>query len=806
VYHRQTRALLESTLSLSSYFLLYFPLFSLFIPPYFILPPPVGPECRLVLSGAYTLSLCISIHIRLDLQFKSTGLLYLYMENQSLNATLLQVMHYDPLSHWGLMQVKTEDDFVRVTGKLANPIAGERLVLDGHFTPHHPFARVFEFSQALVKPPEGEEAQINYLSRTTSAPVQLAKSLLQHFGESVLEILDSEPHRLCEVDGITADYAQALALRWRAEKSADRLSQVLLDFGLDPSLITQLRKSIGDGPNAADTLRENPYLLFLSFPEHVSIKKVRKLAQQFGVSNKHDGHIQSTLLHLLHHNAKFGHSVLSKEKLAHDANPQLAMNITAEHPEFIKALNHLQTEGHIVFHDPTVALVRLYHAENEIASDLKRLEFHEQDWDNGIDVSRLKKLLTKPFRHTPIDKLATCLQQAISHKVSLVTCDHEDSHFDFIASALFLMKHLHLEIKVVDLHPGYVAHYQSKLKQPVFSLEDIIKFNPIGPPQHHRENPFSADVVIVSHSESCDTVKMSELLAATPNEATIIFVAIPHRLKPQGAGQPIIDILNSKRLAHAHYDAPDHALLKINKPKQLIKLIQSSPPTTLIPLSSSNQEQYTGILSVIMSETAAALNANPFEDFSVIAVGSPNFVRDLNVQLQQDQNKNAEPLTHNPHSPAVNDVVRLIKPHYTPVYLPQGSLFKVESVDNNKTLHLKEKHGTSLTLKNIDLDTLVLGYVCPITAFPAQPVKNVVLIYEDSIAARLHQNFWNEILSIALERVFIIGPNPKEVFMHGIKREAPVRYTQLNASFKRYRNQVFIPITTTENEDDDGNK
>lgn len=69
--------------------------------------------------------------------------------------------------------------------------------------------------------------------------------------------------------------------------------------------------------------------------------------------------------------------------------------------------------------------------------------------------------------------------------------------------------------------------------------------------QHNRENPLPYDRVIVDETSMVDTQLMAALLEAIAHGSQIILCGDPDQLAPVGKGKPFLDMIESKRVAHA---------------------------------------------------------------------------------------------------------------------------------------------------------------------------------------------------------------------------------------------------------------
>lgn len=111
-----------------------------------------------------------------------------------------------------VIDVNTGDDLIKAVGELGNIEEGESVILTGEYVKHRTFGKQFRVQMFERSLPTGEASILRYLvsGALDSVKPVTAKRLVAAFGSDTLEIIENEPERLTEVNGIDAKKADAI--------------------------------------------------------------------------------------------------------------------------------------------------------------------------------------------------------------------------------------------------------------------------------------------------------------------------------------------------------------------------------------------------------------------------------------------------------------------------------------------------------------------------------------------------------------------------------------------------------------------
>ncbi|MFQ6116901.1 MAG: helix-hairpin-helix domain-containing protein, partial [Candidatus Bipolaricaulia bacterium] len=112
------------------------------------------------------------------------------------------------------------DRLVTIVGNLAAVSPGEHLVLEGSWSVHPKYGRQFEVKEYKTVLPATEAGIQKYLGSGLIkgiGPV-LSKRIIEHFGKEALRVIEEEPERLQEVEGIGPHRVGLITRAWEEQK------------------------------------------------------------------------------------------------------------------------------------------------------------------------------------------------------------------------------------------------------------------------------------------------------------------------------------------------------------------------------------------------------------------------------------------------------------------------------------------------------------------------------------------------------------------------------------------------------------
>src|SRR6185312_8923012 len=152
-------------------------------------------------------------------------------------------------------------DVVTVVGHAASISAGEWITASGDWVNDRTHGQQFKARFLRTSPPTSADGIERYLASGMIrgiGPVY-ARKMVRAFGEKVFDIIEAEPDRLREVDGIGPLRARRITDAWADQKIVREIMVFLHSHGVGTARAVRIFKTYG--ADAVQVMSENPYRL-----------------------------------------------------------------------------------------------------------------------------------------------------------------------------------------------------------------------------------------------------------------------------------------------------------------------------------------------------------------------------------------------------------------------------------------------------------------------------------------------------------------------------------------------------------------
>ena len=263
-------------------------------------------------------------------------------------------------------------DLVTVVGHAAAISAGEWITATGEWFNDRTHGQQFKARFLKTTPPTTTEGIEKYLSSGMIrgiGPVY-AKKMVRVFGDKVFDIIEANPERLKEIDGIGPVRARRITDAWAEQKIVREIMVFLHSNGVGTARAVRIYKTYG--ADAIQVMTENPYRLARDI-RGIGFRTADAIAMKLGIEKTAMMRIRAGISYALTEAMDEGHCGLPAEELA-----PLAAELLEVPKELIQTALELELAEGTVIADrvgetPCIFLAGLYRAEQVIAERLKQL-------------------------------------------------------------------------------------------------------------------------------------------------------------------------------------------------------------------------------------------------------------------------------------------------------------------------------------------------------------------------------------------------------------------------------------------------
>src|SRR6266581_8261996 len=234
-----------------------------------------------------------------------------------LDGVLERVTFANPETGYTIARIAPEragSELVTAVGPLLGAQIGEFLRLRGRWSSHPRYGRQFEVASYATVLPATAAGICKYLGSGLIkgiGPV-MAERMVAHFGVDIMHVIEDEPGRLAEVDGLGPKRTAMIAAAWAEQKAIKEVMIFLQGVGVSTSLAVRIYKKYGDA--SISVVRAEPYRL-ASDVWGIGFKTADTIAAAVGIAPDAPERIQAGVLHALSVAADLGHTLLPEGDL-----------------------------------------------------------------------------------------------------------------------------------------------------------------------------------------------------------------------------------------------------------------------------------------------------------------------------------------------------------------------------------------------------------------------------------------------------------------------------------------------------------
>jgi len=451
-------------------------------------------------------------------------------------------------------------DLVTAVGPLLGAQVGESLRMRGRWTSHPKYGRQFEvYSYTTVLPATTAGIQ-RYLGSGLIkgiGPV-MAERMVDHFGVDIMHVIENQPGRLIEVDGLGPKRTAMITAAWAGQKAIKEVMVFLQGVGVSTSLAVRIYKKYGDA--AIDVVRDEPYRLAADV-WGIGFKTADTIAAAVGIARDSPERIKAGLAYTLSEAADDGHCYLPAPNLIADAAKILEVPAELVAP----CLDELAAAEGVIREDvpvaaetaplvPAVYLPPFHSAERSLAAALLRLHaaradrlaaFSSVDWDKALAWLRsLRGRAGAPL--APEQEAAVRL--ALTARVAVLTGGPGCGKSFTVRSVVALARARGAKV-VLAAPTGRAAKRLAELTgHDAATIHRLLQLRPGGEPSFDASSPLDADLVVVDETSMVDVILANKLVKAVPPGAHLLLVGDVDQLPSVGAGEVLRDLLSAGTL------------------------------------------------------------------------------------------------------------------------------------------------------------------------------------------------------------------------------------------------------------------
>ncbi len=651
------------------------------------------------------------------------------------------------------------DRLATIVGEMLSINPGETVVLEGEWTTHKQYGAQFKIESYQTVYPSTVEGMRRYLGSGLIkgiGPVT-AKRIVDHFGKEALDVIESDPERLVEVEGLGAKRAKWIIKAWEDQREIHNVMLFLQSHEVGTGYAVKIWKRYGH--EAIELIRENPYRLSVDV-WGIGFLTADRIAQKMGIPAHSDRRIQAGLLHVLNEAAdKEGHVFLPEDALIESCAEALDVPVDAIAP----CIAQLLSEESIVANDERVYLPHLYYAEQGAATRCYQLS-QVQRIELGNIPAEIKAIEQRDgVTFAPRQKLA--LEKALSHNLLVLTGGPGTGKTTTIKGLIALLEARKKTIALAAPTGRAAKRMSEATGYEAKTIHRLLKFSPSEMAfEKDFDNPLEIEALIVDEISMVDTVLMNSLLRAVPISASVVLVGDVDQLPSVGAGNVLKDVIASgtvevvelneifRQAQTSHIVTNAHAINRGEMPE-----VRNNRDADFFFIEVSEPDQ---VVETICGLCAARLprtyRLDSIEDIQVLVpmYRGETGANNLNQVLQDKLNPKGLEMTRGGIRFRVGDKVMQVRNNYDRDVF-NGDIGRVHGIEDD-ILRVRFQDRV-LEYEFSELDELVLAYAMSVHKSQGAEFRAVVMPLTTQHYMMLQRNLLYTAITRARELVVLVG-------------------------------------------------
>lgn len=451
---------------------------------------------------------------------------------------------------------ESSDTTYIVTGHGMKPLVGDRLEVKGHWVHHKRYGRQFAadgWSRVIPESVDGIERFLGSGAVKGMGPA-LAHRVVAHFGKDTMEILEKDPQRLLEIEGIGPKKLAVITESFYEEKQINDIAYDLEQHGVAGRYASRLLQKYGDDVHYV--LTEEPYRMIHEI-DGFGFKTADQIALAYGMDRQSPQRLGAGLAYVLQTMTQNGHVCIPDTELVRRAAFLLQADALGLHDilQDTVDMGQLRTadfEGTVYVYTPEA-----YEEEESIANRIREMAAMKP-----LAVKTHVQLFLDRWQdscHFELaDKQREAVEKSLQSGMTVITGGPGTGKTTVVQTIIRLAEQEGLRILLcapTGRAAKRLAETTQRKAKTIHRL--LIPDGHVGKVQSFEYNEtklLPADLVIVDEVSMLDMEMMYHLLNALKPQCRCILVGDADQLPSVGAGAVLHDVIASEMVPVVRLD------------------------------------------------------------------------------------------------------------------------------------------------------------------------------------------------------------------------------------------------------------
>ena len=542
------------------------------------------------------------------------------------------------------MKARGHRELITLIGHSATIAAGEWVTASGEWVNDHTHGQQFKARFLRTSAPTSLDGIEKYLGSGMIRGIGpiYAKKLVRVFGEKVFDVIEAEPDRLREVEGIGPVRASRITAAWSEQKIVREIMVFLHSHGVGTARAVRIYKTYG--ADAVQVMTENPYRLARDI-RGIGFKTADAIAMKLGIEKTAMVRVRAGISYALTEAMDEGHCGLPTDELV-----PLAEKLLEVPGELVRTALDLElTEGTVIAdrvgETACVFLAGLHHAERTIAERLMRLANGALPWP-WIDPDKALPWVEQRIGLALAATQVAAIRLALTSKVLVMTGGPGVGKTTIVKAILRILSAKGVSLLLCAPTGRAAKRMTEATGYEAKTIHRLLEVDPKGGGfKRGDDHPLDCDLLVVDETSMVDVMLMQALVKAVPDKAAVLIVGDIDQLPSVGPGQVLADVIASGavpvvRLTEVFRQAARSRIVtsahRINQGSMLDLGASDSDSDFYFVQADDPETAVSRIIELVKTRIPKRFGLDPIRDIQVLCPMNRGGAgaRSLNIELQ----------------------------------------------------------------------------------------------------------------------------------------------------------------------------
>lgn len=461
---------------------------------------------------------------------------------EKLSGVVERITFINEENGFSVMKIKSRGctELITVVGNMAGVNVGSVVNLKGDWTHDSRYGKQFSvrhYTEAIPATVAGIE---KYLGSGLIKGIGPATSrmIVRRFREDTVRIIEEEPERLTEVEGIGAKRLEMIRQAWDEHKEIKNVMLFLQEYEVSPTYAIKIFKTYGQ--DSIRMVKENPFRLADDI-WGIGFKTADRIAARMGYDQNSYARCRAGIIYVLGQGSGEGHCYLRCEQLIKET----AELLEAADTIIEDALRVMIGEDTVIRDDEdAIYMPSLYFSEVGAARRIRDIAA-APNWMSVESIDEIIKQVQKENRIEYDVNQLEAIKTAAASKFMVLTGGPGTGKTTTTLAIIKVFDKIRARVLLAAPTGRAAKRLTEATGREAKTIHRLLEFKPPGGYQKNAENPLACDVLIIDETSMVDIVLMYNLLKAVPDTAVVILVGDVDQLPSVGPGNVLRDIIDS---------------------------------------------------------------------------------------------------------------------------------------------------------------------------------------------------------------------------------------------------------------------